>query len=280
MEGILDEIFDNVCEGTFFLPSKKADDSGADTILGLRRNYQKNASTGQGGKGSSTKCVPFWQNRFFGILWGQRLSHMRQNMGFVGGGVFRIVLDGCDITVPPKNAPVKRAPASNPILQMDGDLTMLSANIFANTTNSTGENAVIIDIAQADGGAGSYTFNYTLASGERITSGQIMDDSGEELILQRLDALAVGDSNSTTFTLDENHGLVYFLGWTNSTNVSMEYTVKEPPLSPATTSRSDPSATDNGGVASSTETSGAMSIHRCLLWACWTQGLLLGLRLL
>ncbi|KFY47201.1 hypothetical protein V494_00110 [Pseudogymnoascus sp. VKM F-4513 (FW-928)] len=259
MEGILDEIFDNVCEG-------------------LRRNYQKNASTGQGGKGSSTKCVPFWQNRFFGILWGQRLSHMRQNMGFVGGGVFRIVLDGCDITVPPKNAPVKRAPASNPILQMDGNLTMLSANIFANTTNSTGKNAVIIDIAQPDGGAGSYTFNYTLASGERITSGQIMDDSGEELIL--LDALAVGDSNSTTFTLDENHGLVYFLGWTNSTNVSMEYTVKEPPLAPATTSRSDPSATDNDGVASSTETSGAMSMHRCLLWACWTQGLLLGLWLL
>lgn len=97
---------------------------------------------------------------------------MRKNMGFVGGGVFRIVLDGCDITVPPTNVPVKRAPVSNPILKMNGnrelednwaywdmswfqsEVTMLSADIFANATNSTGENAVIIDIARVDGGAG------------------------------------------------------------------------------------------------------------------------------
>ena len=84
------------------------------------------ASTGQGGTGASLKCVPYWQNRFYGILWNQFLAHLRFKKGFKSGSVFRIVLDGCDFTLPPTNQDVKRAVGDNPALKASGNCKLAS----------------------------------------------------------------------------------------------------------------------------------------------------------
>ncbi|KAH9206682.1 hypothetical protein DL95DRAFT_469383 [Leptodontidium sp. 2 PMI_412] len=137
------------------------------------------ATTGQGGTGASIKCVPDWQNSLYGIIWSSFLNTQRAK-GFKSGDTFRIVLDGCDFTIPPTKMKSKRA-ASSPILKTNRNLTILSADAFGNATGGTGENAIIIPLAHDAGNPGSYTFNYTLSGGGTIASGFMMDDSGEPL---------------------------------------------------------------------------------------------------
>jgi len=44
-----------------------------------------------------------------------------------------------------------------------------------------------------------------------------------------LSALEIGTSNSTTFDLEEDDGPVYFLGWTKSADVQIDYHIKMSP---------------------------------------------------
>lgn len=88
-----------------------------------------------------------------------------------------------------------------------------------------------------------------------------------------MDALQVGSSNSTTFTLDEDEGPVYFLGWTKGTNVEMQYQVQAPPPRATTTG----TATGTGSAAGSTAKSGTGRSKELPLVGFWVQAAFVGL---
>ena len=54
------------------------------------------ASTDEGGKGASIRCVPDWLNGFYGYLWNTFRGEQVSTNNFVKGSKFRITLEGCD----------------------------------------------------------------------------------------------------------------------------------------------------------------------------------------
>ncbi|CZR65096.1 uncharacterized protein PAC_14996 [Phialocephala subalpina] len=226
LEGFSEEIFENMCKGIAKKGNVLTWDGGRGQA-GRRANSRRRrqqvaevlrfpfASTVEGGAGSQISCVPKDQNDWQGIYWSQWLQEAIAN-GFTTGSRFRVKISGYDCTsVVPREVRRKRDSTTDPILSSNGNITVFGASTFTNA--STMKNAVVISLISDDGNVGT------------------------------MEAIQMGGSNATAFDIDdEGSGSVFFLGWSATQKVNLNYSVKIPPFSTSTTSSA---GTSSAGIS-------------------------------
>jgi len=281
LEDFLDEIFENMCKGT--LASSTTTDPNS-AILTLRRETGKDlqrlknrarraagcggklrclpgsncdefpfASTVEGGSGATIKCVPIEQNLWQSSYMTSWQSEQLKLGTLVRGGQFRVVLKNIDCSKFLPRRLDKRA-GEHGILQQSDNTTLLAASLFGNYSS---HNALFIDLTKDQDTPGTYTLDYELSRGS-IASGAIVDDDGE--YLESVDALTTGNKGTLSVNLEEDHGDVYFLGWTDDKDVQVSHEVKVVPSTSTTPSASyTSSTTSSSGTATTARTTPSAS---------------------
>lgn len=305
VEGLLDEIYENMCKGVAG-SSTTADPNSAIVTLdkntgrALRRAKAQRrtaagcvgsgklicppgtncdefpfASSVEGGSGASIMCVPSWQNDWQGTYYSSWLSEVLGNGKLVRGGKFRVVLKNIDCSKYVRRRMEKRAGDSG-VLQQNGNVTLLSQSLFGNFSKN---NALFIDLTEDENTPGTYSLNYDFSKGS-ILSGAIIDDDGE--YLTNVTALSTGGSSTASVDLEEDDGDITFLGWTNDQDVQVSYKLSVSPA-PTSSSTSAPTGTlldTSSTVATGAAPSSPASVASAGIASAWTAAWLCGLALI
>ncbi|KFY18413.1 hypothetical protein V493_08630 [Pseudogymnoascus sp. VKM F-4281 (FW-2241)] len=177
------------------------------------------ATSHEGGTDSAIMCVPQSDNSVLGNRWGQSVRGKKP-----GTKPQRGIRAGCFCAVLGKST----------------DGIFVDGSVYGNS--SDGKVAMIIPLDIPIDFEGSYTVNYTVASGS-IKSGYITDDWGEDY--GALDISGSAKSGSNTIDIGpDGVGNAMIMAWVDDTEVKLDYTTTSTATTSAPTSTVVPATTN------------------------------------